>query len=65
MSDQIVGLTNELLTGETADINEWVIAVENFAREVCGRYQFLFCWKRLFSIGDWQILAHALFPALN
>jgi hypothetical protein len=38
-----MGLANELVTGETADLNEWIIAVENFTREVCSRDQFLLC----------------------
>ena len=38
MSDQVVGLTTELLTGETTDRNECLVAVENFTSEVCSRY---------------------------
>jgi hypothetical protein len=36
-------LANQLVTGETADLNEWFIAVKNITAEVCSRDQFLLC----------------------
>ncbi|OGB38827.1 MAG: hypothetical protein A2W72_18010 [Burkholderiales bacterium RIFCSPLOWO2_12_67_14] len=58
MTDQIVGLTYQLLTGVATDSNERRVAVENMALEVGGRYQRLSLRKGIFFVENGQVQAH-------